>query len=145
MRTETREGVVALTTAFTAVATRGDRYWLVHIPELDQYTQARNLAEVEPMARDLIALLNEIPDDSFHLDVRIELPEHVRHHLELARKYSEDAARARPNPRANAAQQHENSKPGTHSPRHRHSARNFTPARTAALGVNDSRQVDFKP
>lgn len=94
MRTETREGVVALTTAFTAVATRGDRYWLVHVPELDQYTQARNLAEVEPMARDLIALLKEIPDDSFQLDVRIELPEHVRHHLELARKYSEDAARA---------------------------------------------------
>ncbi|ORW11083.1 hypothetical protein AWC14_19395 [Mycobacterium kyorinense] len=86
--------MVALTTAFTAVATRGDRYWLVHVPELDQYTQARNLAEVEPMARDLIALLKEIPDDSFQLDVRIELPEHVRHHLELARKYSEDAARA---------------------------------------------------
>ncbi|WP_139803397.1 hypothetical protein [Mycobacterium avium] len=85
---------MALTTAFTAVATRGDRYWLVHIPELDQYTQARNLAEVEPMARDLIALLKEIPDDSFHLAIRIELPEHVRHHLELARKYSEDAARA---------------------------------------------------
>ncbi|WP_084260281.1 hypothetical protein, partial [Mycobacterium avium] len=72
----------------------GDRYWLVHVPELDQYTQARNLTEVEPMARDLIALLKEIPDDSFQLDVRIELPEHVRHHLELARKYSEDAARA---------------------------------------------------
>ncbi|MCV6992158.1 hypothetical protein H7I87_18315 [Mycobacterium timonense] len=96
---------MALTTAFTAVATRGDRYWLVHIPELDQYTQARNLAEVEPMARDLIALLNEIPDDSFHLDVRIELPEHVRHHLELARKYSEDAARAPARERRAAARE----------------------------------------
>lgn len=81
-------------TTYTAVATHGERYWLVHIPELDQYTQARNLAEVEPMARDLIALLLETPANSFEIDVRVELPEEVRHHLELARKYSEDAARA---------------------------------------------------
>jgi predicted RNase H-like HicB family nuclease len=50
------------------VATREDKYWLVHIPELDQYTQARTLAEVEPMARDLISLVLEVPADSFQVE-----------------------------------------------------------------------------
>jgi len=45
----------------SAVASRGARYWLVHVPEIDEYTQARNDAEIEPMARDLIATWLNVP------------------------------------------------------------------------------------
>ncbi|HYB36672.1 MAG TPA: hypothetical protein VEF72_13545 [Mycobacterium sp.] len=79
---------------YHANASRDSRFWLVHIPEIDQYTQGRNLAEVEPMARDLIALWLQIPEDSFDVAVHVELPNDVQHHLELAAKYATDAAHA---------------------------------------------------
>ncbi len=43
-------------TTYHARVVRGDVFWLVHVPEIDHYTQARDLGEVEPMARDLIAV-----------------------------------------------------------------------------------------
>jgi predicted RNase H-like HicB family nuclease len=79
---------------YHANASRDGRFWLVHIPEIGQYTQGRNLAEVEPMARDLIALWLEIPVDTFHVELHVELPKDVRHHLELAAKYAADSAHA---------------------------------------------------
>ena len=77
---------------YHAVATRDGRYWLVHVPELDQYTQARTISEVEPMARDLISLIQDVPDDSFQIERQVDLPESVRHYLELADKYAAEAA-----------------------------------------------------
>ena len=77
---------------YHAVATRDGKYWLVHIPELGQYTQARTLAEVEPMARELISLVLEVPADSFQVKQQNELSESVLQHLELARKYAAEAA-----------------------------------------------------
>ncbi len=77
---------------YHAVAARDGKYWLVHIPELDQYTQARSIPEVDVMARDLIALVLGVPPDSFRLDREIDLPDGVRHHLELADKYAGEAA-----------------------------------------------------
>ncbi|BAX91059.1 hypothetical protein [Mycobacterium shigaense] len=77
---------------YHAVASRDGRYWLVHIVELDQYTQARTLSEVEPMARSLISLLLEVPDDSFQIELQNELSDSVRHYLELARKYADEAS-----------------------------------------------------
>lgn len=79
---------------YTAVASRDGRWWLVHIPQIDQYTQARNLAEVEPMARDLIALCLNVAQDSFEIDVQVELPEVVSHSLKLAAEYRDAAAQA---------------------------------------------------
>jgi predicted RNase H-like HicB family nuclease len=85
------KGLVAMNT-YRAIASRDGKYWLVHIPELGQYTQARSLGEVEPMARDLIALVAGIPADSFQFEWHTELSESVRHHLELADKYADQAA-----------------------------------------------------
>jgi Fe-S cluster assembly scaffold protein SufB len=79
---------------YHAVASRGERYWLVHIPEIAQWTQARNLADVVPMARDLIAIWLEVPEDSFDVDTQVELPEQVRQHLETAAKQRDQAAHA---------------------------------------------------
>lgn len=85
-------------TTYTAIAERGERYWSVRIPGLGNHpeeglpTQARSLAEVEPMARDLIALWLEVPEDSFGVEVSVVLPSAAQHHLELARKLAEEAA-----------------------------------------------------
>lgn len=81
-------------TTYQANASRDGKYWLVHIPEINKYTQARNLAEVEPMARDLIALWLEIAPDSFDVTPHVELPVSASHHLELAAKYRREAAEA---------------------------------------------------
>jgi predicted RNase H-like HicB family nuclease len=91
MRDEAGKGLVAMNT-YHAVATRDGKYWLVHVPELGQYTQARTLAEVEPMARELISLVLEVPADSFQVEQQNKLSESVWHHLELARKYAGEAA-----------------------------------------------------
>lgn len=77
---------------FKAFASRDGKYWLVHIPELDRYTQARTLAEAEPMARELISLVRGVPEDSFELEWHNQLSDTVLHHLELARKYAGEAA-----------------------------------------------------
>lgn len=71
---------------YTAHAERDGRFWLVHVPEIDQWTQARNLREVEPMARDLIATLLEVEPTSFAVDVEIELPEAVREEWEESKR-----------------------------------------------------------
>lgn len=78
--------------SYHAVATRDGKYWVVHIPELGHYTQARNIPEVDVMARDLIALVLGVPPDSFQVEREIDLPDNVRHHLELADKYAGEAA-----------------------------------------------------
>lgn len=77
---------------YKAFASRDGKYWLIHVPEVDQYTQARTLAEAEPMTRELISLLLGVPDDSFKLEWHNQLSEDVLHHLELADKYAAEAA-----------------------------------------------------
>ena len=52
---------------------RRDLFWLVFVPEINYYTQARNFCEVEPMARDLIAVMRDVAADSFTLEVSVEL------------------------------------------------------------------------
>lgn len=87
-------------TTYTAIAGRGEKYWLVRILGLGAYpneglpTQARSLADVEPWARDLIATYLDIPTDSFDVDVQIELPDSVRYHLDLAAKLRREASDA---------------------------------------------------
>ncbi len=48
----------------------GQRWWIVTIPEVPSaHTQVQHLREVEPMAREVIALMLDIPEDSFGLDI----------------------------------------------------------------------------
>jgi hypothetical protein len=80
MRAQVEKGVVAVTTYHVRVA-RGGRYWLVHVVELERWTQVRTLREVEPMARDLIATMANVAPDSFDLTTDITLPDEVTTHL----------------------------------------------------------------
>ncbi|KZS62557.1 hypothetical protein A4G28_08280 [Mycobacterium ostraviense] len=91
--------MVAMTT-YTAIASRGEKYWLVRVLGLGAYpdeglpTQARTLSDVEPWAHDLIATYLDIPADSFDVEVKVELPDSVRYHLDLAAKLRKEAADA---------------------------------------------------
>jgi hypothetical protein len=82
------KGVVAVTTYHVRVE-RGDRYWLVHVVELDRWTQARTLRDVEPMARDLVATMAGAAPDSCDLTTDIALPDEVITHLTLAEQLRE--------------------------------------------------------
>jgi hypothetical protein len=74
---------------------RGDRYWLVRVREVDRWTQARRLREVEEMARDLVAVMLDIDPDSFQLEVTYELPDSVRGHLAEADRLRQESDAAK--------------------------------------------------
>lgn len=54
---------------YRAEVERDGEYWCVRVPELDRTTQARTLDEVEPMARDLIAIMEDVSKGSFDLEI----------------------------------------------------------------------------
>jgi len=62
------------------------------VPEVGRTTQARTLREVEAMARDLVAIMDDIPADSFSLDVTLTLPADVRAELDRSAELREQAA-----------------------------------------------------
>jgi hypothetical protein len=41
--------------------TRDDRWWMIHVPDIDGLTQARRISEIEDMARSLIAISTDTP------------------------------------------------------------------------------------
>ncbi len=82
-------------TTYHVRVSRGDVFWLVHVPEINHYTQARNLAEVEPMAHDLIAVMQEIDPHSFTVDVSVELPDEVTLHLQRSRALRQESDRTK--------------------------------------------------
>jgi hypothetical protein len=86
--------MVAELKTYHAEVDRDGRVWRVRVPEVERTTQARTLSEVEPMARDLIAIMNDIPADSFSLDVTITLPADIQEELERSAALRQDAARS---------------------------------------------------
>jgi predicted RNase H-like HicB family nuclease len=45
---------------YQVVITRDGRWWMISVPEIDRLTQARRLADVEQMARELIAVTLDV-------------------------------------------------------------------------------------
>ncbi|WP_290599137.1 hypothetical protein [Lawsonella sp.] len=41
--------------------THGEQYWIVYVPEIGQYTQAKSMDDVAEQARDLAAVWLDIP------------------------------------------------------------------------------------
>jgi hypothetical protein len=80
---------------YTALVSRDGRFWHVEVPEIDRVTQARNLNEVDLMARDLVAIMTGVEPDSFELDVRVQLPDSVQAHLSEVERARDAEAEAR--------------------------------------------------
>lgn len=74
---------------------RDGRFWFIDIPALDGATQARNLGEVEEMARDYIVSVTGVDNGDFAVKLTVELPETVLGLLDTARKLREQEADAR--------------------------------------------------
>jgi hypothetical protein len=87
--------LVALMDTYHAHVERGDRYWLVRVREVDRWTQARRLREVEEMARDLVAVMLDVDADSFQLDVTYDLPDSVRRRLAEADRLRQESDAAK--------------------------------------------------
>jgi hypothetical protein len=74
---------------------RDGRFWYVDIPALDGATQARNLSEIDEMAKDYIAEVTGTPADRLEVVVTIELPADVQAHLAAASALRDEEAHAR--------------------------------------------------
>ncbi len=77
---------------YQVTAERDGRFWLVHVPAVERYTQARNIPEIEPMARSLIHAMTDEPEAAIEIDVEIKVPQAVTDHRNRARELSEQAA-----------------------------------------------------
>ncbi len=61
-------------TLYEVRATRSGDWWAIDVPGLlGAHTQARRLDQVEHMAREVISLLVDVPEDSFDVRVQAEL------------------------------------------------------------------------
>jgi hypothetical protein len=79
---------------YHAEVDRDGKVWRVRVPEVDRTTQARSLREVEPMARDLISIMEDVPEDSFDLEVHITLPSEIQAELDRSAELRDEAARS---------------------------------------------------
>lgn len=83
------------TERYEVTVRRDGRFWYVDIPALDGATQARNLSEIDEMAKDYIAEVTGTPVDRLEIVVTIELPAHVQAHLAAASALRDEEAHAR--------------------------------------------------
>jgi len=79
---------------YRAVARRGERYWLIEVPEIGQTTQARTMGEAEMMTKDLIAVCLDVPIESVSVSLDWELPTSAKDHLLRAEELRKQASEA---------------------------------------------------
>ena len=70
---------------------REGRWWIIDVPEIDYRTQARNLKEIDEMARSLIAGATNEDEGSFDVLVDIQMPEMAGELLRDAERREEEA------------------------------------------------------
>lgn len=58
-------------TDFNAIVTRSDPGWSIYVPEVDRHTYAAHLREIEPMARDLVQVMTDLPLDDIAVSVQL--------------------------------------------------------------------------
>ncbi|PSR63982.1 MULTISPECIES: type II toxin-antitoxin system HicB family antitoxin [Nocardia] len=97
-----------MTTTYNATATRDGRWWAVEIeglpPNMVGVTQGRDLEEAKSMAREVVALLLDVPEDEIDIDLRVAGTEGLLDELAQARAAKEAAARAEQETLAKVAQ-----------------------------------------
>jgi hypothetical protein len=79
---------------YRADVERDGRFWRIRVPDIDRSTQARSLSEAEAMIRDLIAIMDDVPADSFDVDMKIILPDDIQLELQQSRAFREQALQA---------------------------------------------------
>jgi hypothetical protein len=69
---------------YRAEVARQGKWWMVRLPDIDGLTQARRFSEVEEMARSLLAITLDVPEDSFAVTVELEAVDdiHITERLE---------------------------------------------------------------
>jgi predicted RNase H-like HicB family nuclease len=76
---------------YKAIAVRSGRWWALAVPELEGvFTQSRRLDQAEPMIREVIGLMLQVPQDSFDVVVESQMES-----MGDLRVTIEDALRAR--------------------------------------------------
>jgi hypothetical protein len=82
---------------YVARCVRSGGWWGVEISNAEGvhlkggYTQAKRLDQVEPMVREVISLLLDVPEDSFDVQLEPELPEAIKKEVEEARALRQEA------------------------------------------------------
>jgi predicted RNase H-like HicB family nuclease len=65
-----RGGGAMIKTRFKANVKQDGVFWFIQISDHENlFTQAQNIDEIEPMAREVISLMLDIPVDSFELEL----------------------------------------------------------------------------
>ena len=83
--------VAAMRQTYRASAVRDGRWWFVEVPgERGLFTQVRRLDQAVPRLREVIALMRDVPEDSFDVAIDPDLAS-----TGPLRDLIEDAARAR--------------------------------------------------
>jgi hypothetical protein len=58
-------------TDYNAIVTRSEPGWSIYVPEVDRHTYAAHLREVEEMARDLVAVMTDLPAEDITLTIHL--------------------------------------------------------------------------
>jgi DNA-directed RNA polymerase specialized sigma subunit len=78
---------------YTATVRKDGRWWLVDVPEFDLLGQARNLAEADDVAREVIGLMLDVDPATIDVVTTIEIPESARDMWERAQSTQAHARR----------------------------------------------------
>ena len=81
-------------TPYRARAVRDGKFWFITVDAVRGATQARTIAEIEPMVCDYIAIVEGVPSASVEVVIDVELPENARVHLEAMNRLRVEAADA---------------------------------------------------
>ncbi|MGH3546518.1 MAG: hypothetical protein ACRDPW_11440 [Mycobacteriales bacterium] len=88
---------------YKVIAERGKKFWILEAPEAGTITQVTHLGVAEEWIREAISMMLDVPEDSFDVDIEVELPvdqlAELRaikdRHREAVRLQQETAARSR--------------------------------------------------
>lgn len=79
-------------TGYNAIVTQSDPGWSIYVPEVDRHTYAAHLREIEPMARDLVQVMTDLPIDN--IAVTVHLPASLADAITAMHRARESAAAA---------------------------------------------------
>ena len=79
---------------YHAEVRRSGKYWSIYVREVDRWTQARRLRDLDAMTEDLIELMTGATAGTFGVEYDIALPETVKDHLARAERLRSESAQA---------------------------------------------------